>query len=146
MSIESSTTFTKILGSRKVCVINLDEKEYTEEFKGEKFNIPPMAKRSVFMPMWKARKFLASCDAPPAYDLTGEFIKGGKVKMLRIVELTEDEREKLGELTPEELTKKQMASDEKRNLTCGSCGFVAKNATGLMLHTSKAHPEVVAVE
>ena len=145
MSIEQSTSFTKIVGSRKVCVINLHDQAYEEEFKGEKIVIPPLGKRSVFMPFWKASKFKSSCAAPPAFDITGESIRGGKVKMIQVVELTEDEREALGELSPEEIAKKQALVDKNKNLTCGSCGFEANTNAGLAVHM-RSHPEVELVE
>lgn len=144
--IIQSTSYTKILGSRKVCVINMDEKPYEEEFKGEKIVIPANGKREVFMPLWKASKFKSSCAAPPAMDITGELIKGGKVKMIRVVELTEEEREKLGELSPEELAVKQAKANEAKKFACTECGFEAKNAPGLGLHMSSKHPGAVAVE
>lgn len=146
MSIEQSTQFTKIISSRKVCVVNMHDQDYIEEYKGEKIEIPANGKRSVYMPLWKARKFLASCSAPPAYDITGEVIRGGKVKMLRISELEETEQEKLGELTPEEALKKQSIEDEKQKLRCGMCGLTAKSDAGLKAHVTKMHPEATQIE
>ncbi len=144
--ISQSTSFTKVIGSRKVCVINMDSKPYIEDFKGEIISIPANGERKVFMPFWKASKFKSSCIAPPAHDFTGESIKGGMVKMIRVMELTQEEREKLGELTPEELVAKQAKADAKLGNMCGQCGFQAKNAQGLKIHVSNVHPEAVAVE
>lgn len=145
-NIQQSTSFTKILGSRKVCVTNLDSKPYVEEFKGEVISIPPSGERKVFMPFWKASKFKSSCIAPPAHDITGEMIRGGMVKMIQVSELTQDERERLGELTPEELAVKQAKADQNLANKCGECGFDGKNAQSLRMHVMKAHPAAVAVE
>lgn len=144
--ITQATSFTKVIGSRKVCVINMDEKPYVEDFKGEIITIPANGERKVFMPFWKAAKFKSSCIAPPAMDFTGEAIKGGMVKMIRVVELTQAEREKLGELTPDELAAKQAKADAKLGNMCGQCGFQGKNEHGLKIHVANAHPEAVAVE
>lgn len=141
-----STAFTKIIGSRKVCVINLNDQPYVEEFKGENIVIPPNGERKVFMPFWKASKFKSSCIAPPAMDITGERVKGGMVKMIKVVELTEDERMKLGEMTPDELAAKQVEAEEALGNMCGQCGYQAKTVQGLKMHTTKNHPEAVAVE
>lgn len=139
MAIEQSQSFNKILGSRKVCVINLDEKEYKEDFKGEIITIPPNGVRKVFMPFWKATKFKSSCIAPPMQDMTGDAIKGGMVKMIKVVELIESERHELGELTPEDIQKQVIQAEAKKTLTCVECGFEAKNAPGLVLHNSAKH-------
>lgn len=144
--IQQSTSFTKIIGSRKVCVINMDEKPYVENFKGENITVPPLGKREVFMPYWKAANFKSSCFAPPAFDLTGDAIRGGLVKMIRVVELTDEERERFGEFTPDELAARQAEADRKTGLTCGMCGFNAENESGLRLHTTRTHPEAALVE
>lgn len=146
MAVENASTFTKILSSKKVCVINVDSKPYEEDFKGEKIVIPPNGERKVFMPKWKAAKFMASCAYPPATDYTGEMIKGGRVKMLRVLELNEEERTKLGELTEEELQVKADEVEKTLKMKCGMCGFQAKTDHGLKIHTMKTHPEATPAE
>lgn len=146
MAIEPSSAFTKLASSKKVCVLNLHDQPYDEDFKGEKIIVPPNGQRELYMPLWKARKFLASCAYPPAMDYTGELIRGGRVKMLRVADLTEEERIRLGELTPDELEAAQKRAEAKAGLFCGMCDFEAKDAKGLKIHVTRTHPEVTAVE
>lgn len=145
-NITQSTSFTKIFSSRKVCVLNMHDQPYKEDFKGEVITIPPLGARKVFMPAWKASKFLASCAAPPAHDYTGEAIRGGAVKMLRISELTPEEKLSQGEDSSEVIQKKQMAADKALGLFCGMCGYKSKDSADLKSHTAFTHPEAVPVE
>lgn len=126
--IQPSTEFEQGRSARKVYVVNADTEPYEEEYKGEHFIIPPNMEKKVVMPAWKARKFIASA-VPPKTNVYGEMIKGGRNKMLRMIEIEEPREYK-----------------EDPNNKCMLCDFNAKSSAGLAKHVSSKHPERTPIE
>lgn len=132
--------------NRKVWVINNWTKPHVEEFRGEKITIPPNGEKKVLMPFLKARRFLGQ--TWPLFDPLpdGSYREGEAPKMLKVVELTHEDRLRLEGITPEEAKKIALEEEKALRLRCSYCGFQAVSDKGLKIHMSKNHEGVEPVE
>jgi hypothetical protein len=127
--------------NRKVWVINNWTDDYTEEFQGVKITVPKNGKKELLMPVIEASVFLGQGKPPAVFAPDGKTLTPGSFppKMLKTVELTPEEIEKLDGGVEARVTK--FKEDEaKAKGTCSICGseFTEK---GLKLHVQRIHPE-----
>lgn len=140
MSVEPATLQVISDSNRKVWVLNDYSEAYVEVFRGETITVPPNGEKRLAMNYLAAERFLSQ----PVMPAEASRLPNGQYtvppKMLRIVEMTDEEYE--------EYTggKRPVADTKKAELTCTLCGFQAVSSKGLKIHTTKEHPHDVPVE
>lgn len=135
---------SRTLGNRQVWVLNRGEHTYVEKFRGTEISVPPHHIKEVKMPYLAANRFLHQMtQAAESMKLPNGQLTGVP-KSLYIAELTEAELKDAG-ISKAEMAKQAKIDESKAALTCTVCGIQATTATGLKIHTTKAHPDHVPV-
>lgn len=133
--------------NRKVWVVNMWDRPYTEQFRGESITVPPNGEKKVQMGYVEARRFLGQ-SKPPAHFIDGPNgkewnPKSEPPKMLKVVELDEGDYSDLG-ISEQQLKAEAKAEFKDASMACALCGKVFKNAKGVEIHTSTQHPNAMA--
>lgn len=138
MAVESAQHHIRPESARKVWIFNDYEKDHVEEFRGEKWVIPANGK--ILKPVLEANKFLSQAIPPSIKRADGSYLRPPKA--LRLVELTEEERERLEGVNKESQKTALQEQNVKVSLTCMKCGFLSKDPNGLDAHVKAKHPEL----
>lgn len=143
-STQGTVGFVSSLGSRKVWVVNSNENDYEENFKGKVIKVPGNGK--IIMDYLGAERFISSPVAPEIKLPNGEYaiLNGKKMigKPLRIVELSDDERSKIEGKTREQVEKEDRQLEARLKFSCGKCTFVGESTKGLKIHIATKHEDV----
>jgi hypothetical protein len=141
MTVEPDTT-VRGADTRKVWVENIMNEPYAEKFHEQIVEVPASGK--IMMPFLEAHRFVSQWKAPLKKDVNGMWQQVKGPKPLRVIEMSDEEREKLTGVTPKQVEASEKAADQKVRLTCMKCGFQAVSDKGLKIHASAVHPEMAA--
>lgn len=116
---------------------------YVEEWRGNKYIIPPDGKKQVVMKYLAARRFLQQ----PTVPAEALRLPNGKYeavpKALKIIEMTPEEMQDNG-YNPKDYVLAD--KDAGSSLICALCGSQAANEKGLKVHMTKMHPDASPIE
>lgn len=131
---------------RKVWVYNDWHQDYVEDFRGSPITIP--AKGRKLMNLLEAERFIGQAKPLAKFLLDGKTLAKDSVlpKMLRLVELNDDELMDVEGKTRKDLAKEDKAEEKALSSACAICGGVFANKDGLKIHVARKHPDYQAVE
>jgi hypothetical protein len=128
--------------NRKVWIINTSKYEYTENFRGSPITVPPNGEKKTLMTILAAERFKGQPKAPAEYLPNGQLAPNSpKPKALQIVELTDEEREKIEGKSKEQVAKDVKKEEQAEKSVCSICGGKFKGEMGLKVHLKAMHPE-----
>lgn len=146
MSLEPVGAQVRANTNRKVYVVNMYSKPHVEDFRGKLITVPPNGEKSFLMPYLAAERFIGQMWPYAKPKPNGEYRPGEAPKALKIIELSDAEKEKIEGKSPEQLKKMREEEEAALRLTCQQCGFHAATETGLKIHISRNHPDSGFVE